>query len=387
LRAADRLQLDEERITVPPPYALHRRKFLRDAALALAAAQLVPVSAAHAAQASAATHTWKGVNMTSFPIANGPGSVSQAPNLPEGFTDTFSSRLIDTGDVRLHAVIGGNGPALLLVHGWPESWYAWRMVMPALARDFQVVAVDQRGIGLSDKPKDGYDTGSLANDLVGLMDALAYTSRRRFAVFGTDTGMPIAYALAADHPDRVDRLIVAEAPLPGVAPSPPLILSSALNERYYHILFNRTAAVNEQLVRGREDIYFGNEFEIFAARKLPDYAIRYYINQIASDPEALSAQFNWYRAIDTTVTQNEQRKTQRLTMPVLAIGGEKSAGQTVATTMRLAADDVQGAVIPGSGHWIAEEAPDDVVATLSAFLAPYRDANAQANGAATGTPA
>src|ERR1700704_4744290 len=99
---------------------------------------------------------------TPLPTLEGPGSVSQAPHLPAGFTDTFTSRYIDTGELRLHAVTGGDGPPLLLVHGWPESWYAWRLVMPALARDFAVVAVDQRGIGLSDKPADGYDAATIA---------------------------------------------------------------------------------------------------------------------------------------------------------------------------------------------------------------------------------
>ena len=94
------------------------------------------------------------------------GSVAVAPNLPDGFADIFSSRFVNVGDVRLHAVIGGDGPPLLLVHGWPQTWYAWRMVMPTLARDFTVIAVDQRGRGLSDKPRDGYDAGTLANDLV-----------------------------------------------------------------------------------------------------------------------------------------------------------------------------------------------------------------------------
>ena len=93
--------------------------------------------------------------MTSPSTPEGPGSVSGAPNLPAGFTDTFTSRYIDTGELRLHAVTGGYGPPLLLVHGWPQTWYAWRLVMPALARDFQVVAVDQRGVRLSGKPKDG----------------------------------------------------------------------------------------------------------------------------------------------------------------------------------------------------------------------------------------
>jgi pimeloyl-ACP methyl ester carboxylesterase len=130
----------------------------------------------------------------------GPGSVSGAPNLPPGFTDTFTDRYIDVGGVRLRAVVGGHGRPLLLINGWPQTWYACRLLMPALARDFQVVAVDQRGIGLSDKPADGYDTGTQANDMVKLMDALGHP---RFAVVGTDTGMPIGYALATDHPDRV----------------------------------------------------------------------------------------------------------------------------------------------------------------------------------------
>jgi pimeloyl-ACP methyl ester carboxylesterase len=130
-----------------------------------------------------------------LPTAEGPGSVGGAPNLPDGFTDTFASRYVDTGEVRLPAVIGGDGPPLLLVHGWPETWYAWRMLMPTLARDFQVIAPDQRGIGLSDKPDHGYDAGTVAEDMVALMDALGHG---RFAMYGTDTGMPLAYALAAD---------------------------------------------------------------------------------------------------------------------------------------------------------------------------------------------
>ena len=138
-----------------------------------------------------------------------------APNLPAGFTDTFTSRYVDTGELRLHAVTGGDGPPLMLVHGWPQTWYAWRMLMPTLARDFSVVAVDQRGIGLSDKPQHGYDTATLASDLVALMDVLGHS---RFALYGTDVGMPIAYALAADHRNRVDRLVVSEAPLPGYLP-------------------------------------------------------------------------------------------------------------------------------------------------------------------------
>ena len=303
------------------------------------------------------------------PTPEGPGSASGAPNLPEGFTATFTSRYVDTGGLRQHVVTGGQGPPLLLVHGWPQTWYAWRLVMPALARDFFVVVPDQRGTGLSGKPADGYDTGTLAGDLVALMDALGH---QRFAVAGHDTGLWIGYALAADHPGRLDRLAVAEAAMPGVSPSPPLFGSMQTNNQLWHFGFNRLAEVNEELVRGREGIYFGFQFAK-AARKLPGYAVKHYVDNLASDPEALRGSFEAYRALDTTIAQNQQRKERRLTLPVLAIGGAEGIGEGAANTMKLAADDVQSVVIPGSGHYCLEEAPEEVMAALTAFLAPYRD--------------
>jgi pimeloyl-ACP methyl ester carboxylesterase len=319
--------------------------------------------------------------VNSSPTPQGPGSVSGAPHLPAGFTGTFTSRYVDTGEVRLHAVTGGAGPPLLLVHGWPQTWYAWRMLMPALAGDFSVVAVDQRGIGLSDKPRDGYDTATLARDLVALMDALGH---HRFALYGTDVGMPIAYALAADHPDRLDRLVVSEAPIPGVSASPPLFLPPLLNARLWHLAFNQLPKINEQLVQGREDIFFGAEFDASAGtNKLPDYAVKYYVDTLAADPDHLRGSFEFYRAIPATTAQNEQRKTRRLTLPVLAIGGEESSGAGVGNAMKLVADDVQTVVLAGSGHWVAEQAPEELLAALTAFLAPYRAAHARPQGAAS----
>ncbi len=318
---------------------------------------------------------------SSLPTAEGRGSVSHAPNLPAGFTDTFSSRYVDTGDLRQHAVIGGEGPPLLLVHGWPQTWYAWRMLMPALARDFEVIAVDQRGIGLTDKPASGYDTGTIARDLVALMDALGH---QRFAMYGTDTGMPIAYAVAADHPDRLDRLVVSEAPIPGVSPSPPLLLPPQLNARLWHLTFNQLPAeVNEALVRGRENVFFGAEFDASAGtHKLPADVVRYYIDTLAADPEALRGSFEIYRAFPEIIAQNEQRRNRRLTLPVLAIGGAESSGEGAANTMKLVADDVQGVVLPDSGHWVAEQAPEALLDVLTAFLAPYRDGTAAGHGSA-----
>jgi pimeloyl-ACP methyl ester carboxylesterase len=314
--------------------------------------------------------------MNPSPAPEGPGSVSGAPHLPEGFTGTFISRYIDTGELRQHVVTGGEGPPLLLVHGWPQTWYAWRLVMPALARDFSVVAPDQRGCGLSGRPPGGYDTGTLAGDLVALMDALGH---RRFAVAGHDTGMWIGYALAADHPGRVDRLAVAETPLPGVSPSPPLFASAHLNDRLWHFAFNRLAEVNEQLVTGRGDVYFGWQFASKAAKELPGYAVRHYVDTLAADPEALHGSFAIYRALDITIAQNQQRKDRPLRMPVLAIGGAESLGDQVAATMKLAADDVQALAIPGCGHHPAEETPEATLAALTTFLAPYRDGPAAAH--------
>jgi pimeloyl-ACP methyl ester carboxylesterase len=301
----------------------------------------------------------------------GPGSVSGAPNLPAGFTDTFTSRYIDTGGLRQHAVIGGDGPPLLLVHGWPQNWYAWRLVMPALARDFGVIAPDQRGIGLTDKPRNArYDPGTIANDLVALMDALGH---QRFAVVGTDTGLPIGYALAADHPDRVERVALAEVPgPPGAVPQPPFFLPEPLNNKLWHIPVNRLDKLNEQLAVGREDLYFGYEFAIQAATKLPDDVVQYYVG-LLTNPDSLHGTFAFYREWDTMMAQNAERAKRPLTMPVLGIGGETSHAEDVGNAMKSLANDVHSAVIPGAGHWFAEEAPEETVAALTAFLAPYRD--------------
>jgi pimeloyl-ACP methyl ester carboxylesterase len=308
---------------------------------------------------------------TVVPIADGAGSVSDAPNLPAGFTDTFTSRFVDTGDVRQHAVIGGDGPPLLLIHGWPGTWYYWRLAMPALAREFEVIAVDQRGIGLTDKPEDGYDTTTLANDLAGLMDVLGH---ERFAVVGVDTGMLIGYALAADHPDRVACLAVGEAFLPGITPPAPLTLPDAVVDRLWHIPFNQLRETNEKLVRGREDIFFGAEFAASAGtNKLPAETVRYYVDGLASSPEALHGSFQLYRAFGASAAQNVERRARRLTMPVLAMGGEQSGGTMAADTMKLVADDVETVVFPGIGHWIAEQDPDAFVAALAAFVRPHSE--------------
>jgi pimeloyl-ACP methyl ester carboxylesterase len=302
----------------------------------------------------------------------GPGSASGAPHLPRGFGDVFTSHYIDTGDVRIHAVTGGQGSPLLLIHGWPQTWFAWRLVMPDLAEHHQVVAVDQRGIGLSDKPADGYDTGTLAADMVAAMDALGHD---RFAVYGTDVGMPIAYALAADHRDRVDRLAVSEAFLPGIAAGTalaPLLLRDPLfNARLWHLAFNQLPAeVNEALVRGREDVYFGAELDSSAGtNKLPPEVVDYYVHMLRADRDALRGSFGFYRALWTSADQNVERQKVKLTVPVLAMGGAESAKDGIGAVMAAVADNVRAVTIDGAAHWVAEQAPAQIVTTLETFLA------------------
>ena len=291
--------------------------------------------------------------------------------LPDGFLDVFTSRLVEVNGLRLHAVTGGDGPALLLIGGWPQTWYAWREVMPALARRHTVVAVDSRGAGLSDKPDDGYDAGTLAADLVALMAALGHD---RFDVVGHDIGTWTAYALAADHPERVGRLAIVEAVIPGLTPSPPFFGPAAANLKLWQFGFNRLTDLNEELVRGRERLFFGWQFATKAATPtaIPEYAVDVYVDAITADPRALRASFAYYRALDETIAQNEQRSKTRLTLPVLGVGGALWSGESAAQTMRLAADDVTAVVLDDCGHYPAEEQPTRFVEILENFLAANR---------------
>lgn len=314
-----------------------------------------------------------------FPVADGVGSVTQAPNLPEGFADTFTSRYIEANGIRQHVVIGGEGPALVLVHGWPETWYAWRLLMPELAKRYTVIAPDQRGIGLSERAESGYDSTTLAADVIGVVDALGID---RFAIAGHDTGFIVSYALVADHPERVDRAALAEIPgPPAVSNTPPLFVPAHLNAKLWHIPFNRAEGLPEQLITGREDAFFGYEFAIQGGG-VPAELIDYYVG-LVSDPGSLRGSLGFYRAWDATLAQNEERVARKLALPVLAVGGERSYGGLVGHAMEALAEDVEGLVVEGAGHWLAEEAPEQLLAAFERFFEPYRAV--AVTGAAAGT--
>ncbi|GAA3527086.1 alpha/beta hydrolase [Amycolatopsis ultiminotia] len=292
------------------------------------------------------------------------GSVSRVPGLPDGFTDIFTSLRVDTGTVGLHVVSGGTGPALLLLPGWPQTWYAWRHLMPALATSHTVVAADPRGTGASDAPTDGYDTATLATDLAEAMTALGH---RTFAAVGYDLGMNLGYALAADHPERVTRLAVGEASR-GFAPPPPMIAPKPVAEKAWHFAFNRAGEISDRMVAGREEIYFGYQFQSKAAHPdaIPATAVEVYVAALRN-PATRRASFEYYRDDLLDAQQAERRRTP-LTIPVLGIGGAHSMGPVIGSLLQPLATDLSTASIPGAGHFLPDEAPDALLAALQSFL-------------------
>ena len=286
-----------------------------------------------------------------------------------GFTDVFASRFIEAGDVRLHAVIGGDGPPLLLVHGWPQTWYAWRMVMPALAREFTVIASTSaasacptsRGRATTRHPspttwsRSWTAWATQVRDLRdGHRDAHRACRRRR----------PCRSRRPFDRlgsvPSRNSR---PRPPRPAPGPRP----------RLWHLAFNQLQTINEQLVTGREAIFFGAEFAasawLWEAASQTSLRRHRPAGGRRGGPSALGPSST---APPTPAKQNDQRITTRLTLPVLAMGGSESGGMNAEQTMRAVADDVQGAVLP-SGHRVAEQAPTELLEAVTAFLVLYRD--------------
>jgi len=301
---------------------------------------------------------------------SGFGSVSGVPKLPGGFREVFQSYRVEANGIGLHAVIGGQGPALLLLGGWPENWFAWRYLMLPLSRDFTVIAVDPRGVGLSEKPADGYDADTLVADMFGLMDTIGH---QKFSMVGHDVGLWVGYAMAADRPERIERIALGEAIIPGLSPSPPLLSDDRwLSDFLWHFNFNRALVVNERLIEGREDLYFGYQFDTTAASAagFPAYGKEFYIETLRRVPGALKASFDYYRAIDQSIPQYRRRKERKIAVPILAFSGGLACGEMVADELRTVAVDVDSVVIPECGHYPAEEQPAALLEALQRFLRP-----------------
>jgi pimeloyl-ACP methyl ester carboxylesterase len=265
---------------------------------------------------------------------------------------------------RIHCVTAGAGRPVLLIPGWPQTWYAWRHVMAALAADgFLAIAVDPPGSGHSDRPPDGYDTGAVASVLHRAMAALGHA---RYDVVGHDIGMWVGYALASDHPAAVTKLALTEAVIPGLAPAPPIFVAPADNIFLWHFMFNQVADLPEMLTAGREREYLRFIFDRWSHRR-DRVAVDVYADAYAT-PGALRAGFAYYRAIPETIRQNLSRATRRLAMPVLALGAEHATNDAPLLTMQGNASDLRGAIIADSGHFVMEENPEQFIGHLLPFL-------------------
>lgn len=299
---------------------------------------------------------------------SGFGSVSDVPRLPEGFTNTFTSYRVDTGKIGLHAVIGGSGEPLLLHCGWPQNWFSWRYLMLPLAEQYTVIAVDPRGLGLSEKRADGYDVDTLAQDMFDLMDALGH---EKFIYAGHDIGVMVGYAMAAIHPERIRRMALGEGTIPGASPSPEMIPDDRrLSDFLWHFAFNRAHDVNERLVEGREHIYFTYQFATKASSEeaVPKYARDFYIEQLRRVPGTLKAGFDYYRAMDKTIPQVRRHVETKHDVPVLAFSGAMACGPLVELEQQNLATEVESLIIPDCGHFPAEEKPDALLTALTEFF-------------------
>jgi pimeloyl-ACP methyl ester carboxylesterase len=277
------------------------------------------------------------------------------------FPAGFRTQEIATNGVRLHVRVGGTGPAVVLLHGYGETGDMWAKLAANLMRDRTVVAPDLRGLGLSSQPAGGYDKKTQGEDIAGMLDALKI---EKVQLVTHDIGNMVGYAFAAEHPARVTRFILMDAPLPGIGPWDEVVRSHAL----WHFSFWGPDA--ERLVAGRERIYldrFWNEFSAdpknFGEKSRQHYAALY------ARPGAMRAGFAQFKAFDQDAIDNRAFVAQgKLAMPVLAVGGEKSFGPTMAVVMRAAASNVSELVIPNSGHWVMEEQPKATVAAIRSFL-------------------
>ena len=280
------------------------------------------------------------------------------PAFPAG----FAIRDVEGGGAVLHLRIGGRGEAaVVMLHGFGETGDMWAPLAAQLSEHFAVIVPDLRGMGLSARPDGGYDKKTQARQLAAVLDSLGVKS---VALVTHDIGNMVGYAFAAQYPGRVTRFALIDAPLPGIEPWTEIASRHAV----WHWSF--WGADAERLVAGRERIYldrFWNEFTA-PGNRYPD-SWRAHYAALYGQPGAIHAAFEQFKAFDQDVIDNRAfAAAQRLPMPVLAIGGGRSYGTTMATVMRNVADDVTEQVIPGSGHWVLEERPAELIAAVRRFL-------------------
>jgi pimeloyl-ACP methyl ester carboxylesterase len=263
--------------------------------------------------------------------------------------------------VRLHYRIAGSGSAIVLLHGYAQTSYMWNPVIADLARNHTVIVPDLRGAGGSEKPAGGYQKKIMAQDVHGLVDSLGFKDA---AVVGHDIGLMVAYAYAAQFPEQTRRVVLMDAFLPGIGNWKDMWL---LRDLWHFHFYGETPL---KLVEGRERIYFEHFWNDFAADKtksIPESARKIYAAAYAQ-PGGMRAGFEYFKAFEQDAADFQQLAKTKLAMPVLVISGEKSGGTFLVDQVKLVANDVTGKVIKGSGHWLMEEAPGDVIPVLTSFV-------------------
>jgi pimeloyl-ACP methyl ester carboxylesterase len=297
-------------------------------------------------------------------------SVEEQQQLLEGISFqiddvTFSHRMATVNNgTQIHYVIGGQGDPVVLLHGWPETWYAWRHIMPALAENYTVIAPDLRGLGDSSKPPTGYDGKTVAEDIHQLVTQLGFNT---ISLVGHDIGTWVAYPYAAEHPTEVEKLVIMEVPPPGFWP-PPVPLP-------WWFSFHQTPDVSEALVQGKEMEYLSWFYQNLAYNPtaISQEAINEYVSHYSA-PGGMRAGFEYYRAFPEDAIQNQNYSQTKLPMPVLALGAGYIpafggiSNPTALLGMQQSAENVTGIIVPNSGHFIAEEQPQFVINQLSNFF-------------------
>jgi pimeloyl-ACP methyl ester carboxylesterase len=279
---------------------------------------------------------------------------------------TFSHHMASVNGVQIHYVIGGHGDPVVLLHGWPQTWYEWRHVMPALAKNYTVIVPDLRGLGDSSKPVTGYDGKTVAEDIHQLVSQLGF---KQIFLVGHDVGSQPAYSYAAAHPTEVGRLVIMEYIFPGFTPP-------QLEGKVWWFPFHQTPDIPEALVEGKERMYLSWFYHNLAYN--PSAITQTDIDEFVSHysaPGGMRDGFNYFRAFPQDAIQNENYSKIKLTMPVLALGAGFIPGFGGNVTINYAlygmqalAQNVTGIQVPNSGHWIPEERPDFVIKLLDNFF-------------------
>ena len=275
----------------------------------------------------------------------------------------------DVGEVLLHYVTAGHGFPVVMIHGYPQTWWEWRHQIPALSEKYTVITPDMRGLGDSSRPQSGYDKKTIADDIWRMVNGeLGHDS---FYLVGHDWGGPTAYALAAAHPEAVKRLVIIDVPIPGCGGD------FSQGGRRWHHQFHMTLDLPEALTAGREDVYLSWFYRTFAYRPdaIDDVDLKEYVRTY-SQPGAMRAGFNLYRAAAQDVEDNQANiARQKLPMPVLTVSGGKSyphaRGRISETedSLKRVAKYVRSEIAPESGHFVPEEAPEFLNERLLAFFA------------------